>query len=447
MTDQQLIPEAILDSKNDDKTEIEREELLLIRCGESATESKLFGCLGNSHKWINLGSVNFETLQLRGEALGPFLGFANSSMVFEIGCKERYRESHDDVVLIPLHDGASKKIRTGCGNCSSIDNLEGNECPHVYFTAWNELFCLSAKVKINYKPGTIWTLYDSDSDDYGDDERFMIGYEIKRYSTKINKWTRACDLRIPGVYYYQRSSWSDEDKHQEVRRLQFQIVNRETCVCIVMMNEYFCSHDYYMTVMQLTPDGSDTLKSEVAFRKVVTKQDARLFPKTVLTAASTNLRIQEVSGNGGRIQELDLSSGTIQEVKSDCKISFPESELRNYRFDYVYDYRRYGNTRQFVTSRQNGCLIHIDNIFPYINVMWSCDPMTNDYKSLPGPPRDEEIFRADIQLIPSELLADLRAYPTAIFEDTSRNDRHGPFYEEGAEEMWDELEDDESTTE
>ena len=355
-------------------------------------------------------------------------------MVFEADGKGYgWPLNRKDIVLIPLYDRAPKKIKTGCAFCLSFDHNDKANCPHIYFTAWNELYCLSPKVEVRLaEPG-----------EYDLNLRFWIGYEIKKYSANDNNWIKACELNVPQEYHYERSpsfQTSSQKKPLDVCYLEFQIVHRETHLLLAMVNERGRSFShpvgYYVSVMQLTPDStSGMLMSEVKLNKQITKEAVQLFPKSIMTASSFNLRFQEISKKNGRITELNMKSGAIRALKADDDmLNFPKHKLDDERPDFI--------DRKFVTSRKNGFLYHIDNVLPYINVMWSFDLMRNKWKSLPGPPRDEKVFGADLQIVPSQLLADIKAYPATIFEDTSCNGGYGPFSDLYEESLSDEEDED-----
>ncbi len=435
ISDQQQVQKIVKGSKKVGTTQNKTEEILLIKC-KSKNDWTLLGWLNTTQKWIDLGSVDIESV-------GPFVGFACNSMVFEADFEDDigYRRPSDseDIVLIPLYDRAPKEIKTGCAFCLSFDQDDEDDddeadCPHIYFTAWNELYCLSPKVQVRLAEHD---KSDSEGYDFDYNERFLIGYEIKKYSANDSKWNKACDLNVPREYYYYQKSSLQKNKPVEVCELEFQVVHKEAHLLLAMVDykRGFPSHPgglgYYLSVMQLTPDPtSGKLTSEAILKKQVVKEAAQLFSKTVMTASSINLRFQEISEEKGRITELNMKSGAIRELKADDHmLHFPEHEMDDVRLDFV--------DRKFVTSRKNGFLYHIDNVLPYINVMWSFDPLRNKWKSLPGPPRDEKVLGADLQIVPTQLLDDIRAYPATIFEDTRCNGDYGPFsdwYEESISE-------------
>ncbi len=411
--------------------ENQSDEILLIRCKESKKKVKLLGWLAKSSKWINLGSVDGSEVGFY--KLGPCFGFAEEFMVFEIRDKEEiykrnpfYLAGWDDIdlLLVPLDPAQRERadcirVKTACDFCSHVclDDFD-HGCPHKYFTVDNMLYCVAARVEV-YEP--------EDRDDV--EERFRLSYEINRYSVEEREWFELGGLKIPRVYYHQQDAdW--HERPEEVRYVDFKIVNMKTHILFVMVNlDEDCrrsAEHYYLTVIRLTLDiYNDTFQSKVIFHKRIEVEDVGFYRDASVTAVSSNLRFQKISGlteeHNGRITEVHLSNGKLQELKlgEDFKLTLPES-------DYDY-FRSHHSTDKFVASGENGRLHHVDNVLPYINRMWSYDMMREDWKSFPGPPRDQEIIGANFQYIPVDLDIEIDENPAALFEDTHENVDHGPF--------------------
>ena len=433
MDKEHVFPKDVPEAKPTDDIESQSNEILVVRCKESKWQWKLFGWLDKASKWINMGSVNGNEVGFYH--LGRLFGFAENYMAFEIRSKEviykrepLYLWGWDDIdiALIPLDPGDRQQARTiksGCDFC--LDITQGDydrRCPHSYFTAWNELYCVGALVEVRESEGG--------AEDY--DERFRLGYEINKYSVKDKAWYELGDLEIPDGYYYDGSSPYDWFKRPtEVAYVEFKVVNMKTHVLLVMVNldEGLRRHaeENYLTIVRLTA-GDDTLKTEVIFHTEIKDEDVLFYRDasiTVVSPGSSKLRFQKISEGGKKWAEVDFladGNGSIQIESDNGNLIFPKSDFNYFRPGY--------STEKFVTSGQNGHLHHIDNVLPYINRMWSYDPMKNEWNLLPGPPAagEEEIIGANIQNIPEELVSEVNANPAAVFEDTHESIHHGPFH-------------------
>ncbi len=271
---EESVSNPIRKTRKVNKSENKNGEILLIKCHESGNDYNLFGWLGMESKWITLSTVNLDLLSCR--SLRNFLGFANNSLAFEIDPSDlRYDHwgsyplnprERKDVVLIPLSAGESiKRVDSGCEFCLQITKSDfDTPCPHVYFTAWNELFCLYPKTHVYYR-----TSYYHE-DDY--DQRFMVTYLIGKYLPERDAWTQCCTLDVPRVYYFKEPpDYYHRQPEEQVSYLKFKAVTNESHILLAMTNtegDYYGSmetDEKYISVIQLTPDGSGNLKSEVKY--------------------------------------------------------------------------------------------------------------------------------------------------------------------------------------
>ncbi len=197
-------------------------------------------------------------------------------------------------------------------------------CPHIYFTAWNELFCLFPKTYVYYRKRRFHCEYsERDEDDY--DERFMIGYQIDKYSTGGVKWTKVCSLEVPKAYHYHGEVYDHPRPDEEVAFLKFKALASDEHVLISMVNQGGHSDNgfhprksnavKYLTVTQLNPDGSGDLKAEAKFHRKT--KEAGFLAEASLSATSGKLVFQMIEPQGRsswpsparNVTELNLTTG------------------------------------------------------------------------------------------------------------------------------------------
>ena len=378
-----------------------------------------------NNKWIKLATVVDVDL-------GQFVGFANNSMTF------RVKETDEDVEhvrFVPL-DQASGTIEPADCPCSwclkevSVYDPPLPEhslpCPHVYFCAWNNLLCLS--------PFAGEKLFEILNDSC-DSERHVVmtEYYVQMYSAQKKEWATEVSLDVPGDHTFH----DDETRHplrgteipSEVRHATFKIINMDSQVLIVMLStgEGDKSNFWhkFLTVMQLTLDAPENLKSEVIFHKKIEQGMAKFFRRANVASLSGKLRFHKVVSRGSQtmeqIVEVDLNTSKIKELKPEKSVmSLPESGYDEYKTE--------PNTLRFVTSALSGHLYFVDNKLPYMNALWLYDPVLEKWRRLPGAPRDEDPSDIGMQLVPEAILPRLKSMPPALFEDGHDDIQHGPFY-------------------
>ncbi len=432
------VSSPIRKSRSVNKDENQDDEILVIKCHESGKNYNLFGWLGNESRWIKITSVNLELLLCK--SLGLFVGFANNSLAFEIDPSDlRYdlwrrsyplnQSERKDLVLIPLKgDKAITRIGSGCQFCLKMTKSDyDTPCPHIYFTAWNELFCLFPDTYVYYKS----TYYDDDFD-----ERFMVGYKISKYLPEQKAWTESCTIDVPSVYYYNESNYSRRKPNKVVSYLTFKAITNGNHLLLAMINkgaEFFHQGDNrrkYLTVLQLTPDNSGHLKAEVKLH-CETKEPG-FYARSSLAATSQKLTFQDVSVRDGepplrRITELNLRTGKLVEPKLENVIEEQDDKDDDSGDSMESGSNETSTTTKLVTSKQTGLVYYINIDNPYITQMQCYDPVNDETRSLPGPPEDKGIQGADMHPIPQELIGELNAYPQVAFEDRHDNTDHGPF--------------------
>ncbi len=431
------------------------DEMILIKCKEGLNDLNLFGCFGQESKWMKLASLNLD--QLGCKSLRDFVGFANGLMAFETdpigltynirGCPTNPSE-RKDVILIPLNGDEPRKIGSGCEFCLQVTTSDSDTpCPHIYFTAWNELYCLFPQTEVHC------ALKPQSYDDNDIDERFMVGYQISKYSSGHNIWTKCCNLVIPPVYNYSdpNDKYIKRRPDFEVVHCKFRVITNDTHLLLTMVNTGVeiwpltaANKEKYITVLQLTPDTSGELKSELKFHSKT--KEPEFYSRASISATSQKLTFREMTfqrtcppdlylhkkpPSFGHVTELNLTTGKLNELDLEDQVQQNDDDNdtdRSYESDGNYEFVSSSTDFQFVTSSQTGLLYYIDIEGPYLATMYSFDPVNNEWKSLPGSPKDDYSFRqAYIHPIPQELIPELSRYPQAIFEDKRNCTDHGPF--------------------
>ncbi len=407
-----------------DKKENQSNEILLIREKESKDQINLIGWLSKPAKWVKLSSVNLTTLGC--SSLGRFVGFAYDSLAFEI--------NRQDIALVPLHTGQSRKVAGACGSeCSDINYLH---CPHYYFTAWNELFSVYPETEVK-------DFNSDDSDDswgygrtrcigYDNEKKVIMGYVIAQYSLKRNRWEKETCLELPDAYENYQNYYDGCGEMFVWVRFQISINNKNV---LLMITPAISS---LITVMKLTLDQSGKLKYQEIFHsdKMYANRSHCLAKST-----STYLRFQEITFPKKKptnpstytvvcitqVKNLKTNKMGVFKINAD-KFTFPWSEFDEFRTaEEKTDEFATLKKDEFVTSMQSGLIHYIDSVMPYVTMMWIYDPVKNEWKSLPGPPLDGEISSLEIREVPAKLLHDLTANAPAFFEDKHGNPKHGPF--------------------
>ncbi len=377
-----------------------------------------------NNKWIRLPSVTDVDL-------GQFVGFSNNSLTFKVdrGKGKGY------VTFVPLDQamGIIEKAKCPCWWCRDSVPKKAPPCPHIYFCAWNTLFCLYPYADIK-----TWDCNPNDIDDYKC-EKVMVDYRIAMYSAQMKEWTSDRSdrsefyLDIPEEYKFEapgdtgRGAWWAETP-EEVVHVNFKIIDMGSHVIIIMVNseKNFEVRKKYLTAIKLTQNASGSLESKVVFHRGIQEQMAKFFGRATVASVSGKLIFQKIDlqGNPDNQQdmvELDLQKGKLKKLKSHPSTVFlPKSGYDEYKTE--------NSTLRFATSTLNGQLYVVDNKLPYMNALWSYDPMLEKWRRLPGAPRDEEPDDIGIQRVPAALLPTLKSMPPAVFEDGHDDVRHGPFY-------------------
>ncbi len=440
------VPEFALKSGNENINEKQSDELLLVKAKRGDEYIDLVGWLSKESKWIKLGSVNLK--QLGQSSLGRFVGFANSSIVFEVySSADRHSPKRKDVILINLNSGKLEQAGTGCDFCLNVTEDDDNEpCPHIYFTAWNELFCLFPSTEVHepeWRERSTYYGYDhyygdhSDCDEDDFSERFMLGYEISKYSPTYHNWVPFHSLDIPREYYYHDGTGLYHERpEEEVVYLTFKVVTHDDHLLIAMVNKgggYGSrerNSDKFLTVMKLTPDGTGNPESEVKYHSKT--KEAEFYVRASVAATSGKLTFRETYTRNTNdhhryrhMTELDLTTGELS--KPNLKNQLPQNDFDDER--NLKNIKSNTNVKGCATSKQSVLLYYVHMGKPYMPRMKKYDPVNDKWESLPPPPEDKEILGVYMQAIPTEISAELSAYPPVIFEDRHENIKCGPFGE------------------
>ncbi len=278
---------------NDKTSGMQSDELLLVKGKAVEGTFDLFGWLNRESKWIKLVSVNCSSL-------GSFVGFAYNSMAFEINPSEKF-PNQKGVMLVPFNEEVSNETRTCCDFClKHVEDDSDKPCPHLYFTAWNELFCLFPKTFVHSQRA------DSDMSDDGlyhnnkwYNEKIMIEYQIAKYTPSSDTWIKVCTLEVPDVYCYCPAARPSMPR-QQVTYLKFKAVIYGRNVLLSMVNygaDIFqmkrSNRVKYLTVMQLTKE-NDILKYEVKFHRRIEIDIAPFFARASLVCKFGKLKFQEI---------------------------------------------------------------------------------------------------------------------------------------------------------
>ncbi len=434
--------EPVLNVDDVKRNPLQSNEILLIKSLENLenmNEVGIIGWLGTASKWIKIASINLSSLRI--DYLGRFVGFANDSMVFEIQSKQKTSKTHPkNIILIPLYAGKARKIACACSSWyrRNIDE-DDDECDNLYFTAWNELFCVVPQIDLDFGDSS----WDSDGFAKGKGEKIVTGYTIDKKSSQDDKtWEEVCTLPIPRDYFVPGVQLHIDPP------MRFQVSMDGNHAILVMDNG-----EDYLTVIELTPDDTGkTLKSNLIFHEDI--ESDRFTSQTLMKATQARLIFLDVCyGNKSLmyksstfyfeyLTELNMSNNKqAQKVKvSDINDNncFPVSDYHEYiapapfhkKYYMCPNVWKYGkrDRMRFVTSRQSGILHVIERVVPYITEMWSFDPIKNVWRSLPGPPCEFMYDSVDIQQVPANLLPELVENPPVIFDDKHDNIKHGPFH-------------------
>ncbi len=413
--------------KDDDakRNEEQSREILIMKCLEdieNKNDVNIIGWLGTDFKWIKVASVNLASLGV--DTLGRFVGFANDSMVFEFRSnQEASATPEQNILFIPLNDREPRKVTSACKACFEGSIEYDEACNHLYFTAWNELFCVVPIVDLNLEDGS-WDEYGNFTG-YG--KKTVVGYVISKKSPQNNdKWEQACTLVVPDDYYDH-----DELSDHVISPISFQVCIDGNRALLVMDND----DENYLTVTELTPDDSGKLKAKMRFHEnieidgfvscTLTKAtDAKLFFQSI-SAGSKTLSDKSSTFCIESIAELNLLNKKVAELKVCEDNCFPVSEYNEYNelvpFQGLECYRqlevriwKYGERdfRRFATSKQSGILHLVEKVVPYVTEMWSFDPSKNEWRSLPGPPCEFMFDSIYIREVPATIQLILADNPT-----------------------------------
>ncbi len=439
------VSESVLKLGNENINKNQSDELLLVKAKRGGEDIDLLGWLSKESKWIKLASVNLKVLGQ--SSFDGFVGFANNTMVFEVDSPAgRHGLNRKDVVLIQLNSGKLEQAGTGCDFCLNVTEDDDNEpCPHIYFTTWNELFCLFPSTDVHeaewrHRSTYYYDHYYDDHSDYDEDdfsERFMIGYEISKYSPTRHNWIPFHSLDIPREYFYHDGTGLYHERpEEEVVYLTFKVVTHENHLLISMVNKgggYGSrerNSDKFLTVMKLTPDGAGNPESEVKYHSKT--KEAEFYLRSSMAARSGKLMFLEIytrtTNDPHRYRhmtELDLTTGELS--KPNLTNQLPQNDFDDEK--NLKNIKSNTNVKGCATSKQSVLLYYVHMGKPYMPQMKKYDPMNDKWKSLPPPPEDKEILGVYMQAIPTEMSAKLSAYPSVIFEDRHENIKCGPFGE------------------
>ena len=336
---------------DNDNSETQNAEMLLVRSKEKKDDANLIGWLSKPGKWIKLASINLASLGCASLwALGKFLGFAHESMAFENG---------PNVTIIPFHSGQPRRVASGCGNsCADIDD---KPCPHLSFTAWNELFCLYPETEFRSNSECHeWPFISySDSEDTVGEAYVIVGYTIAKLSVDNNQWEKVYDLSFPDDYW-------DEDEFERdsclVSDVRLQVSINEEHV-FLMADSWFKN---CVTVMELTQDVTGKLSCKEIFHS-----DEISYPRhsshILVGATPKKLTFQKFyclsnwKSAIGRITTVSLRTKKIKKTKLKVdNFRFPENESA---------FRTWNSEMpQYAISKQSGLLHFVGSVMPYAGV-------------------------------------------------------------------------------
>lgn len=393
-------------------------EMLLTKHLGTLQERAVYGLLIRDLKWIKMGYIPTScTFSDKSLQLGEFVGFASNSMVFAED--EDYDERQDDhrVAIIPFGAKAVSCVtKAPCEYCerrNEIDIQKDAKCPQVYFTAWNELYCLLPKTTVRLR-------------------RIMTGYQIWRH-VSANNWKCVCELELPDAFCFQRFNVETCQYEREVPYVKCKVIPRDSDVLIVMINDTSVK---FLVVIKLFKDASKfkRVHSKVEFHQSIDDPMAQFYEQALVTATPNTLKFQRMWKNGrdeqekaiseevynGRVIELDLSPGKLvrlNQLKHDVsEITFPEA---------VHEDKDGCYQDHFVGSTIDGRVYQVDPVLPYINRTLSYDTVKKDWLEFPGPPMND-LQENWIQHVPEEVLTQLQNFPPAVFEEGDDPQGGGP---------------------
>ncbi len=407
--------EVDVNLKKDVLSNSEDDEILIVATGEEKHVHP-YGWLKKTSRWIKFPSVNAE--QIGCIKIDHVIGFANNSLVFKATSTDKAK----DVIICPLDGEEAQLMKEACDFCvvqnKTVNEALHRDCPHVYFTAWNEFFCLKPLTKKMHVPN------------YEEDEDLWHKYIIVKYSPQDDSWKYVGLLDVPEFYY-----WNFRDRFL-VASLKFHFLSSGTDLYVVLANTGADFTDplmRYKTIMQLSKDSFGNLQSQVLFnreRSVLNALDWH--PDWAITLVSGKINFyQGPKGcwytNKSKITQFavfDLSTSEFLELNAEegRELLVPKAESNNYRYKDYYP--------RFHTPSQDGCFYHVATLLPYVNVTWCYNPIEDEWKSLPGPHTLQQVVWSvgeKIHVVPKEIRSQLASYPTGIFEDTYEGVNHGPF--------------------